>query len=68
MKVFSVDAKALNKNIIVEEIEHSIKEMANDKSPGLDGLSTKFYKKNIDWISLELFHLYNEAFEYGTLS
>ena len=36
--------------------------MENDKSPSVDGLPVEFYKKNIDWISLELFNLYNEAY------
>ncbi|XP_059074953.1 uncharacterized protein LOC131874985 [Cryptomeria japonica] len=66
-KVPKSDAKALEQDITIDEIEDSIRSLANGKSPGLDGLPAEFYKQNIVWISMEQLTLYNDAFEQGSL-
>lgn len=66
-KVFDSESDKLNRKISLEEIQEVIKAMANEKSPGLDGLPIEFYKDNIDWIVEEIFLFYNDAFENGSL-
>ena len=34
------------RSITIEEIEHVIRNLPNDKAPGPDGITTKFYKKH----------------------
>ena len=42
--------------------------MENNKSPGLDGLSTNFYKHFWHILGPELTHIYNYAYDHGQLS
>ena len=50
------------------EITKALKEMPIDKSPGLDGITTNFYK--IFWIDIKsfLFDNYSYSIENGELS
>ena len=57
----------LGKEISIQEIEEAISSLANGKSPGIDGLQAKFYKVNKDWISSELFEVYQFAADNGSL-
>ena len=49
------------------EIANAIRKLKDDKALGLNGLPTEFYKSNIDWITQDLYNLYFEAFEIGSL-
>ena len=52
---------------MIEEIDATIDSLSNGKSLGIDGLPAEFYKKNKNWISAELFRVYEEAFAKGSL-
>lgn len=53
--------------LTMEEIRMAIQALKNDKARGPDGIPIEFYKKNVDWIYEDLFSLYKEAFEKGSL-
>ena len=40
-------AQSLDVNILEEEVEHVMSHLANDKSPGWDGLTHKLFKKYV---------------------
>ena len=50
------------------ELQLALQTMENNKSPGLDGLSTNFYKHFWPLLGTELTHIYNYAYEQGHLS
>ena len=58
----------LSQPITIKEISKALKEMANDKTPGLDGLTTNFYKFFWPDIKHILFDSYISSFEQGELS
>lgn len=62
-----MDAKDLRKNISKGEIKQAILSLKNNKTLGIDGLPTKFYKVFIKWIFDDLYTIYNEALEKGSL-
>ena len=51
------------------ELQIALQAMDNNKSPGLDGLSTNFYKhfSPIPILGHELTHVYKYAFDHGLL-
>ena len=51
-----------------EELREALFSMENNKSPGVDGLSTNFYKHFWPLFSDKLLLVYNYAFEAGCLS
>ena len=57
----------LSQPITIKEMSNALKEMANDKTPGLDGLTTNFYK--FFWPDIrEIFNAsYICSFEEGEL-
>ena len=57
----------LGKETFVQEIEEAISSLANGKSPSIDGLPAEFYKVNKDWITSELFEVYQFAADNGSL-
>ena len=42
----------------IEELRDIIKDSANNKSPGLDGISYEFYKETVDLIEEELLEVF----------
>lgn len=54
-------------HITENELLLALKTMENNKSPGLDGLSTNFYKCFWPILGTELTHVYNYAFDHGHL-
>ena len=47
----------LMKPIELEEVEVVVKQMANDKSPRLDGFTTNFFHAYWDWLKEEFWAL-----------
>ena len=56
---------ALTRPFTRQELEKSIKQMANGKSPGLDGLPTEFYKQFFDLIADDLLLVFTELLLSG---
>ena len=54
--------------ITEEELEKAVCSMENNKSPGIDGLTTNFYKHFWPILSKKLTSVYNHAFRTGTLA
>ena len=50
------------------ELQLTLQTMENNKSPGLDGLSTNFYKHFWPLLGSELTNIYNYAYDHGHLS
>ena len=57
-KIYEVDAILLNSRVSLQEIISSINSLKDDKAPGPNGLPTKFYKANVDWIMKDLYSIY----------
>ena len=65
----NVEDKNICEGIITNaECKNVLKYMKLNKSPGIDGLSTEFYKEFWDDINDTLVQSYNEAFDEGYLS
>ena len=65
----SEQAKISCDSVISEnEFLEALKSMENNKSPGIDGLTTNFYKHFWNLFGAELTTTYNYAFNTGTLS
>ena len=54
--------------ITEEELEKAVRSMENIKSPGIDGLTTNFYKYFWPVLSEKLTRVLNHAFRTGTLA
>ena len=50
------------------ELESTLKKMENNKSPGIDGLTSNFYKHFWPTIGQELTRVFNYCFHHGTLT
>ena len=59
---------ALTQPFTREDLEKSIKQMANGKSPGLDGLPAEFYKQFFDLIADDLLLVFTELLQSGRMS
>lgn len=66
-RVSDEDAKVLDREITIEEVNQAIRALSSDKSPSPDGLPVEFYKSNMSWIEKELCQVYSEAITQGTL-
>ena len=65
----SADSRELCEgNITEEELRQAVTSMENDKSPGIDGLTTNFYKHFWPLLGNSLTRVYNYAFHIGHLS
>ena len=62
------DSESCEGLITKEECEKALAKMNGNKSPGLDGLSTEFYKTFWNELSDLIVDSFNEAFENGMLS
>ena len=60
--------KFLDSPLTVTELPSALKEMSNDKSPGLDGFTTNFYK--FFWIDIKnmVFESFKYSLQHGELS
>ena len=67
-KINDSDKELCDSNIREDEIENAIKEMANNKSPGSDGLTVEFYKAFLPQLRNILFKLYVEVEKKETMS
>ena len=54
--------------ITEEELQKAVRSMENNKSPGIDGLTTNFYKHFWPILSEKLTRVYNHAFRTGALA
>lgn len=62
------DSLTCENKITINEIKYSINGLKLNKSPGLDELTSEFYKDNIDIMSPILLELYKEIEERGYIS
>ena len=67
-KVKVDDAELLGEKVSQEEIETSMGQMENNKSPGPDGLPKEFYACFLSQLSPILLRVYDAMYELGTLS
>ena len=59
---------ALTQPFTCQDLEKSIKQMANGKSAGLDGLPAEFYKQFFDLIADDLLLVFTEHLHSGRMS
>ena len=59
---------ALTQPFTRQDLKKSIEQMANSKSPGLDGLPAEFYKHFFDLIADDLLLVFNELLTSGRMS
>ena len=62
------DQNSCEGHITEHELLTALQTMENNKSPGLDGLSTNFYKHFWPIIGPDLTQIYNYAYDHGQLS
>ena len=62
------ESEKLEGDIKIDELSNALKNMKNEKSPGLDGFTVEFYK--VFWVDLKYFILrsLNYGYHTGTLS
>ena len=58
--------KFLDSPLTVTELSSALKEMSNDKSPGLDGFTTNFYK--FFWIDIKIWYLKASSIPYNMVN
>ena len=62
------DKDSIEVEITLNEILIAIKSLANEKSPGCDGLTAEFYKTFCNVIGNDLVKVINNGFQQGELS
>ena len=62
------DKDSIEGEITLDEILTAIKSLANEKSPGCDGLTAEFYKTFCNVIGNDLVEVINNGFQKGELS
>lgn len=60
------DKRSLDKPLRMDELTMAIKDLSSGKAPGLDGLTTEFYRKFWSVIGDDLFSVFLECLERGT--
>ena len=67
-KLKEVEKQTLNKDLTIEELSSTLQNMQNNKTPGIDGFPSEFYK--VFWNKLKFFVLrsINTGFQKGMLS
>ena len=68
LKITERQKELLEQPITKEELDKALSKMKNNKSPGLDGYSAKFYKKFWPQIGDFFLNSVNEDYEKGALS
>ena len=63
----NVERDLLEADIDLNEIESALKGMANNKTPGLDGLTKEFYSKFFNLLGPPLIKMYHDCFDKGIL-
>uniref|UniRef100_A0A3B3CA37 Reverse transcriptase domain-containing protein n=1 Tax=Oryzias melastigma TaxID=30732 RepID=A0A3B3CA37_ORYME len=66
-KISETLGKTCDQKIKTEEVDHCIKSLKDNKSPGNDGLTSEFYKFFIDKLTPFLVNLFEEDLEIGIL-
>ena len=64
MKLSDVEAEKLEGEITLKELSEALKNMKNEKSPGLDGVTVEFFK--IFWPDIGVFILRSINYSYRT--
>ena len=59
--------KSCEGKITLEESEHAVSTLHDNKSPGNDGLTSEFYKTFLTTFAQLLVQVYNVSFRYGEL-
>ena len=62
------DRQSCEDLLSASELESALKRMENNKSPGIDGLTSNFYKHFWPTIGQELTQVFNYCFHHGTLT
>lgn len=62
------DSLTCESKITLEEIKNAMNGLKLNKSPGLDGLTTEFYKENADIIAPIQLEIYTEIEEKGYMN
>lgn len=57
--------RTLIKEVTMEEITAAVKEMPNDKAPGVDGFTVEFFTKNWETVKMDVFAATKEFFITG---
>lgn len=67
-KVKDEEAELLGDDVMQEEIETSVGQMENNKSPGPDGLPKEFYACFLSQLCPILLRVYHTMYELGNMS
>ena len=67
-KLTAEQAQLCESEVTQEEITHGVTQAQNDKSPGTDGLTYKFYKSFWQLLGKDLVQVFNYGFENKELS
>ena len=67
-KLNDIEKESCDMELSLQECTNALKKLANNKSPGIDGLTTEFYK--FFWIDIKdmLYNSYLYSFEHNSLS
>lgn len=65
--ISDIESKQCDEPIKVEEIIESIKHLKNNKSPGVDGITSEFYKLFSEQVAPFLFEVFLESIKNNVL-
>ncbi|GKC56562.1 RNA-directed DNA polymerase, eukaryota, reverse transcriptase zinc-binding domain protein [Tanacetum coccineum] len=66
-KVLNNEGVNLCKDVTIQEIEEALKSIDDNKAPGFDGFTTKFFKATWDIIGSDVFEAIKEFFQNGKM-
>ena len=64
----SSDRQSCELPLSTSELEHALKKMENNKSPGIDGLTSNFYKHFWPILGPDITQVFNYCFQHGLLT
>ena len=64
----SSDQQSCELPLSTSELEHALKKMENNKSPGIDGLTSNFYKHFWPILGPDITQVFNYCFQHGLLT
>ena len=67
-KLTSEESNLLEGKLTLSELNTALKQMKNDKCPGIDGFPSEFFKLFWDTLKHFILHALNNAFDIGELS